>query len=94
MDQSEILNQWAGIGTLMYCKRDTEIESNLLFKKQIKSKLGNKRFLNKAGLSMNILCAGDKSPVQRGFFTNSMGALGSLGGLYNFCNFAVIFSLI
>ena len=22
-------------------------------------------------LSMNILCAGDKSPVQRGFFTNS-----------------------
>ena len=78
----------------MYCKRDTEIESNLLFKKQIKSKLGNKRFLNKAGLSMNILCAGDKSPVQRGFFTNSMGALGSLGGLYNFCNFVVIFSLI
>ena len=78
----------------MYCKRDTEIESNLLFKKQIKSKLGNKRFLNKAGLSMNILCVGDKSPVQRGFFTNSMGTLGSLGGLYNFCNFVVIFSLI
>ena len=78
----------------MYCKRDTEIESNLLFKKQIKSELGNKRFLNKAGLSMDILCAGDKSPVQRGFFTNSMGALGSLGGLYNFCNFVVIFSLI
>ena len=40
---------------------------------------------------MNILSAGDKSPVQRGFFTNSVGdllpALGSLSGLYNFCNY-------
>ena len=48
-----------------------------------------------AGLSMNILCMGDKSPVQRGFFTNSMRdllpALGFLGGLYNFCNFVIIF---
>ena len=26
-----------------------------------------------AGLSVNILSAGDKSPVQRGFFTNSGG---------------------
>ena len=47
---------------------------------------------------MNILQAGDKSPVQRGFFTNSAGgllpALGSLGGLYNFCNFMIIFSLM
>ena len=25
------------------------------------------------GLSMNILCLGDKSPMQRGFFTNSAG---------------------
>ena len=40
---------------------------------------------------MNILRAGDKSPVQRGFFTNSAGdllpALGFLGGLHNFCNY-------
>ena len=44
---------------------------------------------------MNILCMGDKSPVQRGFFTNSMRdllpALGFLGELYNFCNFVIIF---
>ena len=50
------------------------------------------------GLSMNILYAGDKLPVQRGFFTNSAGdllsALGFLGGLYNFCNFVIIFSSI
>ena len=49
------------------------------------------------GLSMNILCAGDKSPVQRGFFTTSaddlLATLGFLGGLYNFCNFVIIFSL-
>ena len=41
-----------------------------------------------SGLSMNILCACDKSPVQRVFFKNSAGdllpALGFLGGLYNF----------
>ena len=46
---------------------------------------------------MNISHAGDKSPVQRGFFTNSAGdlltALGFLEGLYNFCNFVIIFSL-
>ena len=40
---------------------------------------------------MNILSAHDKSPMQRGFFTNSAGdllpALGFLGGLYNFCNY-------
>ena len=42
---------------------------------------------------MNILSAGDKSPVQRGFFTNSglLPVLGFLGGLYNFCNFVIIF---
>ena len=49
------------------------------------------------GLSMNILCEGDASPVQRGFIKNSTGdllpALRFLGGLYNFCNFAIIFSL-
>ena len=43
------------------------------------------------GLSMNILRADDKSPVQRGFFTNSAGdllpALEFLGRLYNFCNY-------
>ena len=51
-----------------------------------------------SGLSMNILCAGDKSLLQRGFFTNNVGDLfptiGFLGGLYNFCNFAIIFSLM
>ena len=47
---------------------------------------------------MNILRAGNKSPVQRGLFTNSIGdllpALGFMGGLYNFCNFVIIFSLM
>ena len=47
------------------------------------------------GLSVNILCTGDKSPMQRGFFTNSVGdllpALGFLGRLYNFLNFVIIF---
>ena len=51
---------------------------------------GKKKVI-KSGLSMNILRAGDKSPVQRGFFTNSAGdllpALGFLGGLHNFCNY-------
>ena len=50
------------------------------------------------GLSMNILHVSDKLPVQRGFFTNSEGdllrALGLLGGLYNFSNFVIIFSLM
>ena len=45
------------------------------------------------GLSMNILCAGDKLPMQRGFPKNGMGsllpALRFLGGLYNFCNFVI-----
>ena len=49
-------------------------------------------------LSMNILNADDKSLVQRDFFTNSAGdllpALGFLGGLYNFKNFVIIFSLM
>ena len=49
------------------------------------------------GFSMNILCLGNESPVQRGFFTNSTGnllpTLGFLGRLYNFCNFAITFSL-
>ena len=47
---------------------------------------------------MNILRAGDKSPVQRGFFTNNSGdllpTLEFLGGLYNFCNLVIIFSLM
>ena len=51
-----------------------------------------------AGLSMNILRASNKLLVQRGFFTNSAGdllpTLGFLGGLYNFCNFVIIFSLM
>ena len=51
-----------------------------------------------AGLSMNILHVGIKSPVQRGFFTNGAGdllpSLGFLGRLYNFCNFVIIFPLM
>ena len=47
-----------------------------------------------AGLSNNILCAGNKSSVQQGFFTNSMGdllpILDFLGGLYNFCKLVMI----
>ena len=47
---------------------------------------------------MNVLCASDKLPMQRGFFINSTGdllpTLGFLGGLYNFCNFVIIFSLM
>ena len=47
---------------------------------------------------MNILSAGDKLPVQRGFFTNSTGnllpTLGHLGRLCYFCNFGIIFSLM
>ena len=47
---------------------------------------------------MNILRMGNKSPVQRGFFTNSVGdllpTLGFLGGLNNFCNFVILFSLM
>ena len=47
---------------------------------------------------MNILHAGNKSPVQRGFFKQSVGdllpALRFLGKLYNFYNFAIIFSLM
>ena len=42
------------------------------------------------------LHAGDKSPMQKGFFNNSTGdllpALSFLGRLYNFCNFGIIFS--
>ena len=49
-------------------------------------------------LSMSILCAGDKSPMQRGFFKNNAGdllpALRFLGGLYNFCNYVIIISLL
>ena len=51
-----------------------------------------------SGLSMNISCVDDKSPVQIGFFKNSTGdlllALGVLSTLYNFCNFLIIFSLM
>ena len=47
---------------------------------------------------MNILRVGDKSPMQRGFFTNTAGdllsALGFLGELSNLCNFVIIFSLM
>ena len=47
---------------------------------------------------MNILHVGNKSPMQRGFFKKSAGDLlpaqGFLGGLYYFCNFVIIFSLM
>ena len=47
---------------------------------------------------MNIMHAGNKSPMQRGLFADSAGdllpALGFLGGLYKFCNFVIIFSLM
>ena len=46
---------------------------------------------------MNILRMGDIARA-KSFFTNSAGdllpALGFLGGLYNFCNFVIILSLI
>ena len=49
--------------------------------------------MTQPGLSMNTLCAGNKSPMQRGFPKNGMGnllpILRFLGGLYNFCNFAI-----
>ena len=55
------------------------------------SQLKMKLLLGCTGLSMNILRAGDKSPVQKRFFENSGGdvlpALRFLGGLYNFCNY-------
>ena len=48
--------------------------------------------------SMNILRMGNKSAIQRGFFTNSAGnllpALEFLSELYNFCNFEILFSLM
>ena len=51
-----------------------------------------------SGVSMNILRAGNKSPVQRGLFRNSAGdllpTLDFLGGLYNFCNLVIKFSLM
>ena len=47
---------------------------------------------------MNILHAGDKSPLQRGFFKNSAGSLLPAqrlpGGLYNACDFVIMFSLM
>ena len=51
-----------------------------------------------ADLSMNILCLGDKSPIQRGFFKNKTSrlvpALRFLVGLYKFCNFVIMLSLM
>ena len=47
---------------------------------------------------MNIMRAGDKSPVQISSFKNSAGnllpTLRFLGGLYNFCNFTIVFSVM
>ena len=48
--------------------------------------------------SMNILCAGYKSPIQKRFLKNSVGNLFSAlrfhSRLFNFCNFVIIFSLM
>ena len=56
------------------------------------------KFFPKSGLSMNILRAGDKPPLQRGFFKNSAGDLLPAqrlpGGLYNACDFVIMFSLM
>ena len=50
------------------------------------------------GLSMNILHAGNKSPMQIGFLKysvrNLLPALRFLGELYNFCDFVIILSLM
>ena len=58
----------------------------------------SKVFPQTAGLSMNILHAGDKSPMQECFFKNSAGdllpALRFLGGLYKFCNFVIVLPLM
>ena len=47
---------------------------------------------------MNILHTVNKSPMQKGFLKNSKGdllpTLRFLGGLYDFCDFAIIFSLM
>ena len=47
---------------------------------------------------MNFLRAGDKLPVQRHFFKNGVGdslpALRFLGGLINFYDFIIMFSLM
>ena len=48
-------------------------------------------FNHKSGLSVNILHASDKSPVQRGFFTN---ILGFWAGCIIFVIFVILFSLI
>ena len=58
----------------------------------------HKNQLGTSDLSINILRAGDKLPMRRCFFTNSTGdllaAIGLPGGLYNFCDFVIIFSLM
>ena len=47
---------------------------------------------------MNVLCMGDKLPMQRAFFTKSAGdllpTLDFLGEVYNFCNLVIMFSLM
>ena len=50
------------------------------------------------GFSMSILCVGNISLMQRGFFKNStcdlLPSLRFLDGLYNFCDFVIVFSLM
>ena len=74
----------------------------ILFSKESKTKLKklltNLLYLEYSGLWINILCAGHKSLVQECFFKNSaadlLPALRFLDGLYNFCNFVIILSLM
>ena len=89
-----------------YFNKVSANDSNILSRKSealsgesIKPPTMSNKFINslldyvgsKTGLSMNILCVGDKSPAQRDFFKNSIGdllpTLRFLGGLCNFCNY-------
>ena len=75
---------------ISFCLRNLNVYSS------VTQKLSTKNFwvflkCTIAGLSMNIFCAGDKLPMQRGFSKNGRGdllpTLRFLGRLYNFCNF-------
>ena len=82
-------------------KEEKGMEANVwlnLYELKLMFSLKNVPRIAITGFSMNILCTGDKLPLERGFFKNStidlLLALRFLGGLYNFCNFAIMVSLI
>ena len=80
-------------------KEETHIKLNLYWEiVTVPSDIFVELFDDLSGLSMNILWAGNKSLVQLSFFTNSTGdllpTLEFLGGLYNFCNLVIMFSLM